>query len=193
MKYQVFKDPNSMNSRTVCLNYSNVFTEDEVLEDAKKAMASHSEVVPNSLIIERVESDSSTDDVIQQLCDDVFYPVVEDKDWLRRMTSDSYEAPISRKRALPPASSPPKTKRSSLRLHDKEKEPATQAKEAGLQLDDDFAPDVDMDSGPSSSSSEDEDSTSPKPSTSKSSKKSKLTPKERFKGKVFQVKIIPVQ
>lgn len=184
MRYQIFKDPSSMSSRTVCLNYSNVFTEDEVFADAQKAMASHSEVVPDSLIIERVESDSSSDEVIQQLYDDVFYPVLDDKDWLRKMTSESEEPLASRKRSLPPASSAPHSKRASLRKHDKDKAPEP----APVHLQDEFAPDADMDFGSrSSSSSEEEDSPSPKPSTSKSSKKSSLTPKQRFKGKVFQV------
>ena len=184
VKYQVFKDPTSMSSRTVCLNYSNVFTEEEVKACADKAMASHSEAVPNSLIIERVDSDSSSDEAIQQLYDEVFYPVLEDKDWLRKMTSESEEPPASRKRTIPPASSAPHSKRASLRKYDKEKE----QEQEPFDLQDEFAADADMDCGHrSSSSSEEEDSTSPKPSTSKSSKKSSLTPKQRFKGKVFQV------
>ena len=192
MKYQVFRSPNSTNSRTVCLNYSSVFTEEEVLADANKAMSIHADVVPDSLIVEKVDSSSSfssTDSVLKALCDDVFYPVHEDKDWLKKMTTESevsQAAATSRKRVISTASSAVGSKRKSLRLHDQEKAEPTGGDEEDEQLHfEDTATGVEQE--PSSGSSEE---VSPQPSTSKKSSKPLTTPKERFKGKVFQVNAI---
>lgn len=194
MTYQVYKDPTSKSTRTVCLNYSSVFPEEEVWASAAKAMASHSGVVEDSLNIGRVESDSGSDDAfIEQMHDELFYPVLEDKDWLMKMTTESEEPRPSRKRSIPPASSAPQTKRTSLRLYDKEKEEKERTTQEQVQLEDDSTADAAMDCDPTSSSTEEEGSTeeehspTPKASTSKSSKKSSETPKQRFKGKVFQV------
>ena len=170
-----------------------MFSQEEVLADAHKAMASHDGTVADSLVVERVDSESSSESVIESLCQEVFYPVHEDKDWLKKMTSQSQEAPTtaaSRKRSISPASSAPACKRQSLRLYDKEKEKEREETalgddDANFEPQEEVEPEQEMEQDPRSSSTE-ERSSPPVPSTSKK-RKPLLTPKERFKGKVFQV------
>ena len=170
------------------MNYSSVFTEEEVLADANKAMSIHDDVVPDSLIVERVDSSSSfssNDSVLKALCDDVFYPVHEDKDWLKKMMTESEvasAAPTSRKRVISRASSVVGSGRKTLRLYDQEKAEPTRGDDEDEQLEFEDT-ETGMEQEPSSGSSE---QLSPQPSTSKKSSKPLTTPKERFKGKVFQ-------
>ena len=172
--YRVFKSPNTKAAQRVQLNYSNVFTEEEVTTEAHRALANHPQAEPNSLIIERVsDSQSRKDSLLDALFrEEEIYPVEEDKDWLKKMTTsenpttERTAATATRKRALSSESSVRSGKRRSLRLYDKEKEKDTKA-----EKEEDVQPD-------------------PMPSTSKKSSKPLLTPKERFKGKVFQVMLI---
>ena len=80
VKYRVYDSPTRMNSKTVRLNYSSVFTEDQVRAHADRAMGNHDKAVPGSLVISRVDSDSSMGSA------DELYPLLEDKDWLKKMT-----------------------------------------------------------------------------------------------------------
>ena len=175
--YRVFKSPKTKAAQRVQLNYLNVFTEEEVTTEAHRALANHPQAEPNSLIIERVsDSQSRKDSLLDALFrEEELYPVEEDKDWLKRMTTSEKpgtDTTLTRKRALSSESSVRAGKRRSLRLYDKEKEKDTSTKP---ENEEDLQPDVQPD---------------PMPSTSKKSSKPLLTPKQRFKGKVFQVMLI---
>lgn len=173
--YRVFKSPTSMTCRRVELNFSNVFTEEEVSAEAHRAIANHPDAEPNSLMVERItDADERKDCPLEAYySEEEIYPLLEDKDWLKKMTS-SDDAPTARaatrKRAAP-ESTVTSGKRRSLRLYDKEKEKSDE--QAEKETEQDLPPD-DVDP-------------EPKPSTSKKSSKPLTTPKERFKGKVFQV------
>ena len=212
VKYRVFDSPTSMSSKTVRLNYSGIFTEEEVRADALRAVGYHVDAVPDTLVVQRrgPDSSSSTNDSYDEALNvDQPYPLLKDKDWLKKMTqSEEGTAKSASKRRALDISSPSPEKRRSLRLYDKEKE--KEKEETGLGDDDaDFEPQEEVEPQPpqpstskqeevepqppqpSTSKQEEVEPQPPQPSTSKeSSTTSKTTPKERFKGKVYQVRNI---
>ena len=112
---------------------------------------------------------------------------MQDKEWLKKMTM-SDNPPATRKRAVSSESSVSSAKRRSLRLHNKEKATTTQGR-CAEEVQPDPIPsgtEEDVQHDPIGSGTADVQH-DPMQSTSKKSNKPLLTPKERFKGKVFQV------
>ena len=193
VQYRVYDSPTSLNSKTVRLNYSGVFTEDEVRAHANKAVASHEHTVPDTFFVDRYRSDSSSSDsYLAALNADKPYPLLQDKDWLKKMTQ-SVEEPKrraeKRKSGVLRASS---GERRSLRVCERQKAAATEGDEHPIAQ-----PERELEPTPGPSQTEEEaepgpgasqKEPSPQPSTSKKSKKATTSAKERFKGKVFQVK-----
>ena len=229
VKYRVFESPTSMNQRTVRLNYSGVFTEDQVRADAQRAVGFHKDAVPDTLVIEQRDPDSSSssnDSYDEALNVDRPYPLLKDKVWLKKMTqSEEGTAKSPSKRRGLAVSSPSPEKRRSLRQAgkdidpsptevqpdpgDSEPQPSTSKASQPDPGDSEPQPSTSKASQPDPGDSEpttvgdeevqpeqqdartssrtEERSSPPVSSTSKKSKPL-LTPKERFKGQVFQVK-----
>lgn len=194
VSYRVYKNPTTMAARQVQLNFSNVFNEEEVIAEAHKAVANHADYVDNSLMIEKVSTlQSRKDDLITALFrEEELYPILQDKDWLRKMTASDTPTPTDpkRKRGASSESSASAAKRRSLRLHEKEKAPLSKEDAEPVPGTSRAEPvpgtsraeaEVQTDAGLSGTQ---EQPVSPKASTSTGGKQ---TPKERFKGKVFPV------
>ena len=182
VKYEVYDSPTSRNSKTVRLNYSSVFTEDEVRADAKRAVANHEHTVPDSLVISRVDDRVSS----MEYSENELYPILEDKDWLEKMTRIE-EAPrrSQTEEEAGPSEKNPSPQSSTSKKSKKVMTPKARGSKRKAS---------DVSPGPSQTEEEEEEAgpsqkeLSPQPSTSKKSKKATTSAKERFKGKVFQVK-----